>query len=130
MLLFQTKLFSQAKIVLINDTIDLGVKQLILDSNDNFKESQAIKFKVCIKNSGNNPLVISRCFGDGYFSESLKKPIPANGKDSLKITIYRYKDKKVTPKGTYFCNPIIISGNFPENDKIIYVKGYLIKEKK
>ena len=130
MLFLQPKLFSQAQIVLANDTFDLGVRRILLDSNNSDKGNQTIKFKVSIKNGGNKPLTITRCFGDGYFSESLKKPIPANGKDSLKITIYRYKAKKVTPKGTYFCNPVIISGNFPEHDKIIYVKGYFIKEKK
>ena len=128
MLLFQPMLFCQSQIVLTNDTINLGVRHLLLDTNDNIKENQSIKFKVCIKNRGNKPLVISRCFGEGYFSEPMKKPIPPNSEDSLKITIYRYQNKKESYKGTYFCNPIIIFGNFPEHNKVIYVKGYYIKE--
>jgi hypothetical protein len=121
-------LFCQAQIVLTHDTINLEAGHLLLDTNNNIKENQSIKFKVCIKNSGNKPLTITRCFGEGYFSEPLKKPISPNGEDSLKIIIYRYEHKKETSKGMCFWNPIIISGNFPELNKVIYVKGYYVKK--
>jgi hypothetical protein len=127
---------AQSILKLEKDTVDIGLVIIETDSLGRFINSTYSNATFNFQNTGNEPLILSYCKGNGRGSADLPKaPVLPKGKGSFRATIQQYRYLRTTDKdGLHaFCTTLTIIGNFKGEEKDIYVTGYtklLAKKKK
>jgi uncharacterized protein DUF1573 len=130
---FSATITGQSNIKFENDTINVGIICVEVDSIGH-EIPEYLKLNFPFTNAGNEPLILSNSTGNGNgIADFPKDPVLPGQKGTIRTVIYRYRYTAYLKKGEElrpFVTCIQITGNFPEEQRSVCVKGYVKKEKK